>query len=53
MDRFGREGSTRLQGAGAERDTCLLCQFQQGSLVSAAGFEARGELPYDCDVEGP
>jgi hypothetical protein len=53
VDRYGREGSTRLQGAGGEGDTYFLSRFQQGWLVSAAGCEVRGELPYDCDVEGP
>ncbi len=53
VDRYGREGSARLHGAGGQRDTYFLSRFGQGWLVSAAGCDARGELPYDCDVEGP
>ncbi|MFB9719240.1 hypothetical protein [Planobispora longispora] len=44
---WGDEAQVRL-----ERDTVFLHRFPQGWLVRGAGCQARGDLPYDCGVEG-
>ncbi|GGS90088.1 hypothetical protein GCM10010156_55650 [Planobispora rosea] len=44
---WGDEAQVRL-----EHDTVFLHRFPQGWLVRGAGCQARGDLPYDCEVEG-
>ena len=45
---WGREAQVRLGG-----DTVFLTETPTGWRVTAAACEPRGELPYDCQVEGP
>ncbi|MBG0829969.1 hypothetical protein HS041_19560 [Planomonospora sp. ID67723] len=44
---WGDEAQVRLA-----RDTVFLHRFTQGWLVRGAGCRPRGDLPYDCEVEG-
>ncbi|GAA3446222.1 hypothetical protein [Planomonospora venezuelensis] len=44
---WGDEAQVRLA-----RDTVFLHRFAQGWLVRGAGCRPRGDLPYDCEVEG-
>ena len=45
---WGGEAQVRLGG-----DTLFLTETHAGWRVAAAACEARGEGPYDCQVEGP
>jgi hypothetical protein len=45
---WGGDAQVRLGG-----DTVFLTETPSGWLVTAAACEPRGELPYDCQVEGP
>ncbi len=45
---WGGDAQVRLSG-----DTVFLTETPPGWLVTAAACEPRGELPYDCQVEGP
>ena len=45
---WGGEAQVRLAG-----DTVFLTETPSGWRVTAAACEPRGELPYDCQVEGP
>jgi hypothetical protein len=45
---WGRDAQVRLSG-----DTVFLTETPSGWRVTAAGCEPRGEMPYDCQVEGP
>ena len=45
---WGGDAQVRLSG-----DTVFLTETPSGWRVTAAACEPRGELPYDCQVEGP
>jgi hypothetical protein len=45
---WGGEAQVRIGG-----DTVFLTETHAGWRVAAAACEARGEGPYDCEVEGP
>lgn len=45
---WGNEALARMAG-----DTLFLIETGQGWRVAAAGCQARGEAPYDCELEGP
>ena len=45
---WGGDAQVRLGG-----DTVFLTETPSGWRVTAAACESRGELPYDCQVEGP
>ncbi len=45
---WGSDAQVRLSG-----DTVFLTDTPAGWRVTAAACEPRGELPYDCAVEGP
>ncbi|MDP9430798.1 MAG: hypothetical protein M3Q47_18940 [Actinomycetota bacterium] len=45
---WGGEAQVRLGG-----DTVFLTDTPSGWRVTAAACQPRGELPYDCQVEGP
>ncbi len=45
---WGGDAQVRLGG-----DTVFLTETPSGWKVTAAACEPRGELPYDCRVEGP
>lgn len=45
---WGGDAQVRLSD-----DTVFLTETPSGWRVSAAACEPRGELPYDCQVEGP
>ena len=45
---WGGDAQVRLGG-----DTVFLTETPSGWRVTAAACEPRGELPYDCQVEGP
>ncbi len=45
---WGGDAQVRLSG-----DTLFLTDTPAGWRVTAAACEPRGELPYDCEVEGP
>jgi len=45
---WGGDAQVRLGG-----DTVFLTETPSGWKVTAAACEPRGELPYDCQVEGP
>jgi hypothetical protein len=46
---WGRDAQVRLDGG----DVVFLTGTGAGWRVTAAGCEPRGELPYDCEVDGP
>jgi hypothetical protein len=45
---WGRAAQVRIGG-----DTVFLAETRGGWRVTAAACEARGQAPYDCEVEGP
>ena len=45
---WGGDAQVRLSG-----DTVFLTDTPAGWRVTAAACQPRGELPYDCEVEGP
>ena len=45
---WGGQAQVRLGG-----DTVFLTETPSGWRVTAAACEPRGEMPYDCQVEGP
>jgi hypothetical protein len=45
---WGGQAQARLGG-----DTVFLTEMPSGWRVTAAACEPRGEMPYDCQVEGP
>ena len=45
---WGGQAQVRLTG-----DTVFLTETPSGWRVTAAACEPRGEMPYDCEVEGP
>lgn len=45
---WGGDAQVRLEG-----DTVFLAETPSGWRVTAAACQPRGELPYDCEVEGP
>ena len=45
---WGGQAQVRLSG-----DTVFLTETPTGWRVTAAACEPRGEMPYDCEVEGP
>ena len=45
---WGGDAQVRLSG-----DTVFLTETSAGWRVTAAACQPRGELPYDCQVEGP
>ncbi len=45
---WGGQAQVRLTG-----DTVFLTETPTGWRVTAAACEPRGEMPYDCEVEGP
>jgi hypothetical protein len=45
---WGGQAQVRLAG-----DTVFLTETPSGWRVTAAACEPRGEMPYDCRVEGP
>ncbi len=45
---WGGQAQARLGG-----DTVFLTETPSGWRVTAAACEPRGEMPYDCQVEGP
>ena len=45
---WGGQAQVRLGG-----DTLFLTETPSGWRVTAAACEPRGEMPYDCEVEGP
>lgn len=47
-DVWGGEAQVRTNG-----DTLFLTRTSQGWRIAAAGCRARGEAPYDCQLEGP
>jgi hypothetical protein len=53
----GTVRAVEVWGDGAQvrltADTVFLTETGTGWKVTAAGCEARGEQPYDCEVEGP
>ena len=53
----GRVTGVEVWGGGAQvrlgDDTVFLTETDAGWRVTAAACEARGEAPYDCEVEGP
>lgn len=51
--RYGSTGQVRLESADGEQDTRFVALFDGAWLVTAAGCTPRGDLPYDCDLEGP
>lgn len=51
--RYGRAGQVRLEGPDGEQDTRFVGLFDGTWLVTAAGCTPRGDLPHDCDLEGP
>ncbi len=48
VDVWGGQAQVRLSG-----DTVFLTETPTGWRVTAAACEPRGEMPYDCEVEGP
>ena len=48
MEVWGGDAQVRLGG-----DTVFLTETPTGWRVTAAACEPRGELPYECQVEGP
>lgn len=51
--RYGRAGQVRLESPDGEQDTRFTALFDGTWLVTAAGCTPRGDLPHDCDLEGP
>lgn len=47
LERFGRQAQLRFGG-----DTAFLAEFGDGWRIVAVSCRPRGELPYDCAVEG-
>jgi hypothetical protein len=45
---WGGDAQVRMSG-----DTLFLTETSAGWRVAAAGCQAQGEAPYDCEVEGP
>lgn len=48
LEIWGREAQVKLGG-----DTVFLAETSAGWRVTSAACTARGEAPYDCEVEGP
>ena len=53
VQRYGRQASVVVESSDGEQDTWFLSRFDGRWLLVAASCEPRGELPYDCDLEGP
>ena len=53
VQRYGRQASVVVESSDGEQDTWFLARFDGRWLLVAASCEPRGELPYDCDLEGP
>ena len=53
VQRYGRQASIEVGTSDGTTDTWFLSRFGGRWLLVAASCQARPQLPYDCDLEGP